>query len=190
MAIPNNQLFLDRFIEYNVERYQDNPSFVQTLQGLTLAQVSLTNFREVTLEGGQLAHLYDIDLPGIFSGKNQMFYPADYIQHKVALFEEADPVTPDVLETKGTAGIYKLVAGGGSALVLNGKKDNSTVLALIKEKCLYDLSSDQIVISQDISSVTINSPTVVGTLSVTESIFDGIQRYNGQYRVDGSIRAL
>lgn len=190
MAIPSNQLFLDRFIEYNVERYQDNPSFVQTLQGLTLATVSLTNLREVTLEGGQLAHLYDIDMPGVFTGKNQMFYPADYIQHKVAVFEEPDPVTPENLELKGTAGIYKLAAGGGSALVLNGKKDNATVLALIKEKCLYDLIDSQIVISQDISSVTINSPTVVGTLGVAESLFDGIQRYNGQYRADGSISAL
>lgn len=190
MAIPSNQLFLDRFIEYNVERYQDNPSFVQTLQGLTLAQVSLTNLREVTLEGGQLAHLYDIDMPGVFSGKNQMFYPADYIAHKVTVFEEATPVTPDELETKGTAGIYKLTVGGGSALVLNGKKDSTTVLALIKEKCLYELSDDQIVINQDVSLVTLNSPTVVGSLFVTESLFDGIQRYNGQYRVDGSIRAL
>lgn len=190
MAIPSNQLFLDRFIEYNVERYQDNPSFVQTLQGLTLGQVSLTNLRKMILESGQLVHMYDIELPGIFIGKNQMFYPADYIKHKVALFEEEDPVAPENLELKGTAGIYKLMPSGGSALVLNGKKDSATVLALIKEKCLYALSDDQVVISQDVASVTINAPTVVGTLSVTESLFDGIQRYNGQYRADGSIRAL
>lgn len=190
MAIPNTQLFLDRFIEVNVERYADRPSIVQIFQGLTLAQVTFSNFKEVILEGGQVAHQYDVDMPGVFTGKNQMYYPADYLIHDVAAFVTEDLIAEDQKDRQGEAGIYHLDPEGGFSLVLNGDLALDKVHALIKEKCNYVLADDEIVVSEDLTSVTIKSETVVGVIPVVESLFDGLQRYNGQYRYNGAISYL
>jgi len=190
MAIPNTQLFLDRFIEVNVERYADRPSIVQIFQGLTLAQVTFSNFKEVILEGGKVAHQYDVDMPGVFTGKNQMYYPADYLIHDVTAFVTEDLIAEDQKDQQGEAGIYHLDPEGGFALVLNGDLASDKVLALVQEKCLYDLTSDQIVVSEDLTSVTINSHTVIGVIPVVESLFDEFPRHNGQFRHDGTISYL
>lgn len=191
MTIPNKQLFLDRFIEYNVMRYQDKPSLVTMFQGLTLDKVNLTNFRETVTEEGKPAHLYDIDMPGGFTGKNQKFYPADYILHKVTNFEEEDPVESiDDLEHKGTQGIYLVEDLGGRVLVLNGKKTEENIKAVIKDSCKYELSDEDIVLDGSFNSATIKTDTILGYLLVVESLFDDIPRFNGQYRFDGSVSAL
>lgn len=190
MAIPSNQLFLDRFIEYNSERYKDNPSLVAMFQGLTLDKVELTNLRETTLENGKPANLFDIKAPGVFTGKNQMFYPADYLLHNVADISKDEPVTLEDLPAKDTPGVYKVLPTGGSALMLKGGKTEVGIKTLIEVKALYDITDAQITINPDLSSLTIKSPTIVGTLYVTESMFDDLLRYNGKHRADGSVRAL
>lgn len=191
MTIPNKQLFLDRFIEYNVLRYQDNPSLVAMFQGLTLDKVTLTNFRETSTEEGSITHIYDIDMPGVFTGKNQLFYPADYILHNVTNFEEDLPVEDiEELEHKGTPGIYLVESLGGRLLVLNGKKNSETIIDLIKEKCKYILSDDQIIVGEDTSTVVIKAETILGFVSVVEGLYDDIPRFNGQFRFDGTVKAL
>lgn len=190
MAIPSNQLFLDRFIEYNSERYKDNPALVTMFKGLTLDKVELTNLRETTLENGKPANLFDIKAPGVFVGKNQKFYPADYLIHNVAEISKDEPVTLQDLPQKDTAGIYTVLPEGGSALVLKGDKTETAVKLLIEVKSRYDITDAQITINADLSSLTIKSPTIVGTLYVTESVFDELLRYDGRHRMDGSVRAL
>lgn len=190
MAITNTQLFLDRFIEVNVERYADRPSIAQIFQNLTLGQVVFSNYKEVILENDQVAHQFDVDMPGVFTGKNQMYYPADYLVHDVAAFESEDLIAEDEKNRQGVAGIYHLDPQGGFSLVLNGDLASDKVHALVKEKCLYELTNDEIVVSEDLTSVTIKSQTVIGVIPVVESLFDGFPRHNGQFRHDGEISYL
>lgn len=190
MAIPNNQLFLDRFIEVNLERYRDNPSVVQMLQGLTLDQIQFTNFRKTTLPSGQVAYLYDMEYPNVFIAHNQRYYPADYAVHKVAVFQEKDKITLENLPTKTKEGMYYIDPTGGRMLVTKGKLGIEHIKALVKSNCRYDLADEQITVSQDYTTFTVDSPTVFKGVGIVESLYDDLPRYNGRYRYDGAVKAL
>lgn len=189
MAIENNQLFLDRFIEVNVERYKDNPALVTMFQNLTLGQIIFSNYRETVLESGQVAHLYDMEVPGVFIARNQMYYPAEYEVHHVTTITKKEVPVED-LNKQGEQGVYTDVSGNGVAVVLKGDLDVPTIKALIKDKCAYNISDDEITVNQALDTVTIRTHTVLGVLSVVESLYDGIQRYNGQFRYNGDIKYL
>lgn len=191
MAIPSKQLFLDRFIEYNVLRYQDKPSLVAMFQGLTLDKVTFSNFQEATDGEGKTYHSYSVVAPGVFTGNNQRFYPADYILNNVTNFEEESPVEDiDALEHKSTPGIYLVEGLGGRVLVLNGEKTEENVRAVFKNSCKYELNDDDIELEEAFNSIAIKSETILGHVLVVESLFDNLPRFNGQYRFDGSVAAL
>jgi len=191
MAFPNDQLFLDRFISYNKERYKDEPTFVQALSALTLSTISFTNFRKVDVGGGQFAHLVDVDSPGLLTGDDQQYLPADYVENGPAQMEEPDPVDLETLKRKGVQGIYFLGVSAeetvGAVLVYNGQKTVENIKALVKEHCYFELADDEITVDQDVTFVTIDSRTITGVVQVVESLYDDVPRFNGQFRYDGTI---
>jgi hypothetical protein len=190
MAFPNEQLFLDRFIAYNQDRYKDEPDFVTVLGALTLSTIFFANFRK-SVNAGTTSYLVDVDAPDQFIGFDQHYTPADYVINEVATLVEPDPLDLVELKAKSTQGIYLLSGGSGSStgavLVSNGQKTKAAVKALVKASCLYDLLDAEITIDAGVTTVSIDSHTVVGTLTVVEANVIGPPKYDGTYKYDGTI---
>lgn len=189
MAIPNRQLFLDRFIEYNVERYQDKPKLVAVLQGLTLDKINITNFQVDNSNPNRPVHFYDVEMPGVFIGANQKFIPADVETGK--LFTIIGHVDDEnELSLKTEEGIYTMgQTKVASLLVIKGMIGNSShVFDQIQASLKYSALETEVTYTAD--KVKISNETIFGQLTAYESLYDGLQRYNGQYRADGTIRAL
>jgi len=192
MASPNEQLFLDRFIAYNQDRYKDEPTFVNALTALTLGQVTFSNFRKAD-NAGVITYLVDVDSPALFTGVDQKYQPADYTANGPANLIEPTPLALADLQAKTVQGIYLLSGEGdsvsGAVLVSKGSKNAETVLQIIKTSCKYVLVDEEITIDQQVTLATIDSHTVVGTLTIVESnggvITDAI--HDGTYLHDGTL---
>jgi hypothetical protein len=190
MDIPNYELFLKRFIEVNVEVYKDDPAFVAQLNALTLDTLVITNLRKADLEG-KVYHTVDVEKVGLLKGFDQHYYPADYVEHHAAKLEDPEPKTVEVLQTRTLPGVYLVLVNETdhkSALLVNhGEKTIEALTALVKAKSKVVLTDEQITVSEDLSTVTIDSPTVIGLLQVYESIYDELPRWNGEYVYDGTL---
>lgn len=191
MAFPNDQLFLDRFIAFNKQRYADEPEFVARLQALTLSTIAFSNFRAVEVEPGVTAHFFDVDSANLLTGDDQQYLPADYAKNGTAELVEPDPVEQSVLERKSTQGIYFLGVSAedsvGAVLVYNGQKTVENIKTLVKENCYFELTDEEIVVNEGMTMVTIDSRTIGGILQVVEGLYDDLPRFNGQFRYDGTI---
>jgi len=191
MAFPNDELFLERFIAYNIRRYSSDPEFVAKLQTLTLTNTTFFNFRKVQLATGGVAHYVDVNSPGILEGIDQQYLPADYTKHGPSEIEDEVPFLKEDLEVKTVQGVYFLGTSKedsvGAVVMLNGHVNAAELKALVKEKCLFVLQDNEIVVSNDMTYVTIDSRTINGVLKVVESLYDGVPRYNGVFRHDGTI---
>lgn len=190
MSIPYLQLFLDKFISYNLARYNDKPDFVSKLGKLTLSDVTFTNYAEEVLQG-QTSRIIDLSVPQLFIAQRQHWRPVPYINTK--LTNLADPVIQDPADllTKPAAGIYLIDDNGtprGVVVVLKGNKTSVGIKNVITLNCLYDIDENDIVVSDDLSSVSINAPTIVGDLLVVESSqVSQIFTYDGTYFYDGTM---
>lgn len=193
MAFPNRQLFLERFIAYNKVRYKDEPKFVETLDKLQLSAIEFTNPREEFAPGQPPKHLVDMAVPGVLTALNQRFIPADFPDHGVADLVTPTPFAPEDLPKETVTGIYWLLTGEGeekkgSVLVAKGSKAKETIISLIQEKCIFDLQPSEITVSDDLSTATIKSSTILGLLTVVESIGDLEEAiFNGDYIFDGTL---
>lgn len=193
MAFPNQQLFLERFVAYNKVRYSDQPHFVDQLDQLTLNEVVFTNPRKETLPSGEVKHVTDMAVPGVFNAADQKYTPGNYPDHGVATLVSPDPFTPEDLEKELNPGIYWALTGvgdekQGAVLVAHGEKTEATIISIIKQNCLFELSDDEITVSTDLSSVELDSATIVGLLFVVESLgnlSDAV--YDGTYLFDGTL---
>jgi len=193
MASQNEQLFLDRFVAYNKERYADNPSFVAKLDALQIENVQFSNFQKVDDGEGQEVFLVDLVSPRFFRATGQTYEPADYMSDKASSVAEEDALPLEALRERATPGIYRLVDGEevvGAVLVHNGEKTTEMVIRLVQEGALFEIDDVGITVDAEIASVDIESHTIVGRLVVVVGLFDQWPRYNGQYRMDGSVSAL
>jgi len=191
MAFPNDELFLERFIAYNKRRYSSNPEFVAQLSSLTLSNTTFYNFRKVKLPSGEFAHFVDVDSPEILQGVDQQYLPADYAKHGPAELVDETPYIKDDLQVKTIQGVYFLGTSEedsvGAVVMLQGQVSIVNLKKLIKEKCHFILQDSEITVSQDMTFVTIDSRTIGGVVQVVESLYDGVPRYNGVFRHDGTI---
>lgn len=191
MAFPNDQLFLDRFISFNKERYKTEPDFVAKLDALTLNSVTFTNFRKEVQENGDVHHLVDARSVGLLRGKDQSYLPADYAIDGTAQLVDETVRTKEDLEQQLTEGVYFLGVSAeehiGAILVYKGKKTVERIKELVKSNCYFDLADDEITVGEDMTTIAIDSRTIVGLLDVIESLYDDLPRYNGRYHYDGTI---
>lgn len=195
MALPNEKLFLDRFVLYNNERYKDEPRIVNALNALSVGNVLFSNYRKVPLEGSsEMTHLVDLDQPGILIAHDQQYIPADYVENGASQVAEADPLPLEELQTRKFDGIYRLQESVeppthiGAVLVLKGEKTAENIRLVVKENCFFMLDDEEIVIDDELTLVTIDSHTVVGVLQIVEGIYArGEPIYDGTYNYDGTI---
>lgn len=191
MAFPNDQLFLDRFISFNKERYKTEPDFVAELDALTLGSIAFSNFRKEVQVNGDVHHLVDVRSPGLLRGKDQSYMPADYAIDGTAQLVDEIVRPKEELEEQLTEGVYFLGVSAeehiGAILVYKGKKTVERIKDLVKSKCYFDLADNEITVSEDMTTIAIDSRTITGLLDVIESLYDDLPRYNGRYRYDGVI---
>ena len=193
MALPNDQLFLDRFIAFNTNRYKDEQRIVDVLNTLTLGNTVFSNFRKVTLEGGEIRRLVDVDHVNILTGDAQEYTAADFIENRVSVLvkEEAVTLTEAALITE--PGIYRLSDVGapdsnGIVMVPYGTNASGNlqdvVKSLIETNCKYSLVDADISLDGSLDFVLIDSKTIVGNLWVAECkaltyIHDGTYLHDG-----------
>jgi hypothetical protein len=191
MARPKEQLFLDRFIAYNTDRYKDEQDFVDALNALTLGTVTFSNYRKITNQG-PTHYLVDVNSPDLFVGTDQEYTPGDYVVNNLSQLQQPDPFTVDDLEKVKVDGIYKLTGVAsdisGAVLVRKNERTAVNVRQIIKENCHYLLADSDITIDVGVTTVTIDSLTVVGKVQVVESDFArGVYIHDGTYKHDGTI---
>ena len=192
MSFPNDQFFLDRFVAFNQDRYQDEPSFVASLGSLTLGEVVFTNRRKNSKEDGTPFYLVDMNASRVFKAFDQEYTPGDVVVSKALSLVDEDPVASDVIAQRFVPGFYLLQGENnttsGVVLVKHGELNAPNILALIKAGTLYALEDTDITLSTDLLTATIDSHTLIGTLSVIESSnVDGAAYYDGTYLYDGTI---
>ena len=192
MAFPNQQLFLERFVATNKVRYSDKPQFVAYLDQLSLDAITFSNPRTETLPSGEVKHLTDMAVPGVFNALNQKYTPGNYPDHGVAVLVSPTPVSAEDLPLERTPGIYWQLTGvgeekQGAVLLFKDGVDEPTIIALIQDNCLFDLQEADITVAVDLSTVTINSPTIVGSLVVVEMVDTPEAIHDGTYLHDGTI---
>lgn len=174
MAFPNQQLFLDRFIARNKIDYKDNPAFLERLNSLTLSDVIFTNFRKNVLPSGTVHHLTDMEMVGVFTAVDQDYLPGRYPDHGVAALASPDVMTTAEVAMLNIPGVYLVYSADGltkegAVLVAKGEVNKQNVLDIIKAKSLFTLLDQNIVVDAGVTKVTIDSSTVIGTLTVIES---------------------
>ncbi len=194
MALQSEELFLRRFVAYNKDRYQNNPQFVAALDSLQVDDVVFSNFRKSGTEVDDYAYLVDVDSPNLFEGDNQRYLPARYTEDGVATLVEAGFFTPAELENKTIPGIYRLVTQDnstlGAVLVKKGERNPINVRGLLQQNSLFDIGDGNIVFEEDLTEVNIDTTMIVSKLMIIESKYDDYPRFNGQYRANGTVRAL
>lgn len=194
MALQSEELFLKRFVEYNKERYQANPRFVAALDKLKADDIVFSNFRRSGDTVDTYTYLVDVDSPNLFEGDDQRYLPARFTEDGVAVLVEPEKLTAEELHLKATPGIYRLTSADnttvGAVLVKRGQRNNVTVISLLQGNTLFEIDPSDIVIEDDLSSVNIDNTMIVSKLMVIESKYDDFPRFNGQYRANGSVRAL
>lgn len=192
MAFPNDQLFLDRFIDYNKERYVDEADFVQSLSALSLNSITFQNRRAEVAQDGTPFFLVDMSSPKLFIAHDQQYTPGDYIIGNASSLVDEDPLVLADLQARFVPGIYKLQLNAdtidGAVLVKAGEKTQANIFKLVKDSCLYVLDDSNLSINQDLTIVTVSSNTVIGTLTVVESTnVDESAHYDGEYLYDGAL---
>ena len=191
MAISKEQLFLDRFISYNVIRYQNEPDFVAVLNGLTLGTIAFTNYQKF---GGIGPTFWTVDVnspSNKFMGTDQRYIPADFVFNGPAILKQETPLTLEELELTAVPGIYLIDQGvvlTGAVLVYKNEKTAANVRAVVATNSNYAIASDEITIDPSVSMVTIDSITISGGLTVVESRFaQGEWIHDGTYLHDGTL---
>lgn len=175
MKIPNLQLFLDRFISYNKERYKDNVRVMALLNRLKLEDITFSNPR-TNASGPEIVRTVDMTVPKVMIAKDQSWIPADFDHPLVTASVSTTVLKEEDLEHQDVPGLYfyddngvtKPVIvypiGAGSAL--------DSVQGVVKSSCLYELLDSQITLSNDESMVSIDSPTIYHTLKAVLMVKD------------------
>lgn len=74
MAKAHLELFFERFLEYNLERYKDDPVWLARFTGLTFADVTISNIIEI-VDGARRSSMV-VSAKRRFKGFNQIWTPA------------------------------------------------------------------------------------------------------------------
>jgi len=74
MAKAHLELFFERFLEYNLERYKDDPKFLALFTGLTFSDVAISQIIEI-VDGTRRSSMV-VSAKRRFKGLNQIWTPA------------------------------------------------------------------------------------------------------------------
>lgn len=185
------QLFLDRFLLVNKERYKNDPNALAILNGLTLEQLTFSNWQSKQDSGKPIQQTVDMDIVNKLVAHAQKYYTLDFASPLVSKPVDATPVAEADLTSKAKTGLYfyndtsTTPARIACAVVVRAPKDlYSEGVAVIKASCLFDLDDGEIAKNSDGTAALVSSKTFVDTIkilqsTVTEFLYDGTYKYDG-----------
>lgn len=175
MKIPNLQLFLDRFISYNKERYKDNVRVMALLNRLKLEDITFSNARSDN-SSGEVVRTVDMTVPKVMIAKDQSWIPADFDHPLVSQSVTTTVVPEDELEHQQMPGLYFYKDGNVTKPVivypLGSGSALDSIRSVIQSSCLYELTDAQITINSDETVATIDSPTIYHSLKAVLMVKD------------------
>lgn len=162
-------LFVDRFIAFNLDRYQDNPEMKALFTGLNESELT---FEALTGAGTATRSLTVKSTSRNFIGVNQTYLAADL--HDVNGYSLTDPVVAPDLATvlaKTVPGVYAYKDADGTTdkiIVLLAHdvalEDQQEAAKLAFDTAvLVTVAGDEI--TSDANSLTIDGPTVYGVIN-------------------------
>lgn len=185
------QLFLNRFLLVNKQRYADNAPMMAVLNNLTLDQVDFSNWRSTQIPDGPIQQTVDMILNNKVTGEDQTYYALDYASPLVSNPTDGTPVAEADLTKKTVTGLYFYNDTNfdpvriACAVVVRVKNDLYTEgLETLRASCLFELADDEIIKIGDGSSVMVNTKTFADTIKILASelvafIYDGTYTYDG-----------
>lgn len=179
MKIPNMQLFLDRFISVNRERYKDYPSVIAILNMLTLENVIFSEVRSSNDMFGELVRTVDMYVPKVMKAMDQSWLPAYYTTPRITNMVTLDIQDEDTLITLTVPGFYFYKDRSGSKqgcivvpAQVEEKDVSSYVVSMVKQANAYQINDDQITVTSNLSEVIIDTPAIYQTLKLVLSLKD------------------
>lgn len=121
MAKAHLELFHERFVKYNLDRYKDDPKMLPLFQGLTLGMVSITDITDISepVEGSRRSTVTSVARN--FKGIEQDWTPADAATTvKLYTLSNEDPLIPlpdlDALKEQTAVGVYSYLDVDGTTV--------------------------------------------------------------------------
>lgn len=185
------QLFLDRFLFINKERYKNDSFALNILNNLTLSDISFSNWHSAQIADGPVQQTVDLGATDKLVAQAQKYYTLDFASPLVSKPTDPAPVNESDLPTKAKTGLYFYNDTNfepprlACAVVLRAPKDlYAEGVAVIKASCLFDLQDTELTKIGDGSIITVGTKTFVDTIkvlasSVTEFLYDGTYKYDG-----------
>ena len=177
MKIPNMQLFLDRFISVNRDRYKNAPAVITILDSLTLETVIFSEIRTTVDESGNLVRTVDIYVPKVMKAMNQSWLPAYYTTPRITDMVTQDVQVENSLINLTVPGIYfyqdrnKIQQG---CLVVPANIEELDIPQYVVSMVLlanqYQINDTQLAVAADFSTVIIDTPTIYQNLKLVLSL--------------------
>jgi len=185
------QLFLDRFLLINKERYKNDPFSLNILNNLSLSDITFSNWQSTQIADGPVQQTVDMDVTKKLVAHAQKYYTLDFASPLVSKPTDATPVNEADLTSKNKTGLYfyndtnfsparvacAVVVRAPTSLYDDG-------IAVIKAACLFDLTDATFTKLNNGAEVLVAAKTFVDTIkilqsAITEFLYDGTYKYDG-----------
>lgn len=175
MALDIKQLFLDKFIAFNLDRYSDNADVLPLIQGLTLSDVVIGSVADVNGEAGRkIVSL--VSSTRRFTANEQKFTRADYHNPIVSTATNAGSALPDAaaLAEVEVPGLYLYMDGAETKLAVvvpygtDPADVNTTAIAALVSGCLYTILPASITVTDEVA--TIDTDYIFGEVLVAVAV--------------------
>ena len=175
MAIPALQLFLDKFISFNQDRYKDDADILPIFTGLTLDDC---DFDAVVKDGaGKNSTSLSSDTKN-FTAEDQSWTSAKYSNPVVSTAVNAGTPAENIaaLGAIDVPGFYLYLDADGTTVkgALVYSHDTDAVIAddaatYLIPACNYELTAADLDVDTDVGSVTVNADTIYEVLRVVRA---------------------
>lgn len=185
------ELFFNRFMLVNKERYKDDPKAMAILNSLTLEELDFANWRAAANENSQTVQMtVDLDSLNKLTATNQSYYTLDFASPLVSTPTDSAPVAEADLAQKGT-GLYLYNDTSvtpnrlACAVVIYNPTDlYSEAVTLIKASCKFEIATEEIsevgsAAGATVSTKTFNDVIKILASQITTFLYDGTLLYDG-----------
>lgn len=186
------QLFLNRFLLVNKERYKDDALALNIINSLTLEEVVFSNWRGTQLQGVVEQKTTDIRADGKLTGTDQKYYTLDLASPLVTTPTETAPVEEADLPKQTINGLYLYndtsvtPARLSCAIVINRPEDLvEEAKVIIKAACKFDLADEDIVALENGTDVLVTTQAFIDVVKLVAADLEF--RYDGTRSYDGSV---
>lgn len=185
------QLFLNRFLLVNKERYKDDAAALAVLNSLTLEEIIFENWEGTAIPGGPIQQKVDLEVVDKLVGVNQKYYTLDFASPLVSTPKDSVPVAEAELVNKAASGLYlyndttsqpsRLAC---AVVIRNPTNLFDEAVTIIKASCKFDLTDEDIVSIADGTVASVSTRTFFENIKLlvseaTEFLYDGTYKYDG-----------